>query len=126
MIRTLNVICIAMTGIVCLALYHFAEGARIAAADFKATRAAIAREHSMMIVLGAEWARLTEPARIHALADRHLDLVDRPAVELASLTELPSRDAPLVPQGAIRNAKIVVPVPAPRPRVVRTAALPGT
>jgi hypothetical protein len=125
MIRTLNVICIAMTGLVCLGLYRFAEEARVAAADLKATRAAIAHEHNALIVLGAEWARLTQPARIHALAERHLDLVDRPAIQLSSLAQLPSKNAPLVPPGAIRNAKIVVPAPLPRPRVVRTAELPS-
>ena len=127
MIRTLNFVCIAMTGLVCLGLYHLAEKARVAHADLKTTQAAIAHEHSTLIVLGAEWARLTQPARIHALAQRHLKLTDKPAVQLSSLKQLPAKNAPLVPQGAIRNAKMVVPVPAQRgPRVIRTAQLPGT
>jgi len=125
MIRTHNFICIAMTGLVCLGLYGFAEQARIAQADLRATEAAISREHGMLTVLGAEWARVTQPSRIQALAKRHLDLIDRPILELSSLTQLPSKNSPLVPQGAIRTAKMVVPAPAQqRPRVVRTASLP--
>ena len=127
MIRTLNFVCIAMAGLVCLGLYRFAEEARVARADLKATQAAIAREHSTLIVLGAEWARLTQPARIHALAQRHLDLMDKPTIQLSSLKRLPAKNAPLVPQGAIRTAKVVVPAQGQqRSRVIRTAELPGT
>ena len=125
MVRTLNFIFIVMTGLVCLGLYHFAEKARIATAELKATESAIAREHNALIVLGAEWARQTQPARIQALAKRHLKLTDKPAVELSSLAQLPSKNAPLVPEGSIRNAKMVVPAPAQRPKVIRTALLPS-
>jgi hypothetical protein len=125
MIRTLNFISIAMTGLVCLGLYRFAEEARIAQADLRATQNAIGREHGMLTVLGAEWARVTQPARIQALAQKHLDLVDRPVLELSSLMQLPPKNSPLVPEGGIRTAKMVVPAPGQqRSRVVRTAALP--
>jgi len=127
MFRTLNFVCIAMTGLVCLGLYGLAEEARVAQADLKAAQAAIAHERSTLIVLGAEWARLTQPARIHALARRHLDLVDKPTVQLSSLKQIRSKNAPLLPQGAIRTAKIVVPARGQQgPRVIRTAELPGT
>ena len=126
MIRTLTFVCLAMTGLVCLGLYRLAEEARVAAADLKATQAAIQREHTTITVLGAEWARLTQPARIHALAQRHLDLVERPVIELSSLTQLPSKNELLVPRGAIRNAKVLVPAPGQqKPRVIRTAELPS-
>ena len=114
MIRTLNFAFIAITGLVCLGLYRIAEEARVAAADLKATQAAIVRENDALTVLGAEWARVTQPARIQALAQRHLDLSDQPAVELSSLTQLPPKNAPLAPEGDIRNAKAVVPQSAAR------------
>ena len=115
MIRVLNFAFLAITGLVCLGLYRIAEEARIAAADLKSARAAIVQENDSLMVLGAEWARLTQPGRIEALAERHLDLSDRPAPQLASLAQLPSKNPQLVPEGAIRNANAVMPQPAPRP-----------
>lgn len=115
MIRTLNFAFILMTGLVCLGLYRIAEEARVAAADLKATRAAIVRENDALTVLGAEWARLTQPKRIQALVGRHLELSDKPEAQLSSLTQLPSKNPPLAPEGDIRNAKAVVPQPLPQP-----------
>ncbi len=115
MIRTLNFAFIVITGLVCLGLYRIAEEARVAAADLKATRAAIVRQNDALTVLGAEWARLTEPKRIQALVGRHLELSDKPEAQLSSLTQLPSKNPPLVPEDAIRNAKAVVPQPLPQP-----------
>jgi hypothetical protein len=94
MIRTLNFAFIAITAFVCLGLYRIAEEARVAAADLRETHAAIAREHDALAVLGAEWARVTQPARIQALSERHLDLSDRPAVELSSFLQLPQKAPP--------------------------------
>lgn len=94
MIRTLDFVFLAMTGLVCLGLYGIAERARVAEADLRASERAIAREHDTLTVLGAEWARVTQPARIQALAERHLDLADMPAVQVSSLAALPRKDAP--------------------------------
>jgi hypothetical protein len=122
MIRTLNFAFIAMTGLVCLGLYRIAEEARVAQAELRSTRAATARENEMLTVLGAEWARLTQPARIQALASRHLRMSDAPTLELSSLTALPSRAAPQTTP--IREANIIVPSPAPARRVT-LATYPG-
>jgi cell division protein FtsL len=124
MIRTLNFAFIVITGLVCLGLYRIAEEARVSAADLKATRAAIVRESDALTVLGAEWARLTQPGRIQALVGRHLDLSDKPEAQLSSLTQLPSKNPPLVPEGAIRNAKAVVPQPLPEPRAQASGEAP--
>ncbi len=121
MIRTLNLAFIVMTGLVCLGLYRIAEEARVAAADLKVTRAAIVRENDALTVLGAEWARLTQPGRIQALVGRHLELSDKPEAQLSSLTQLPSKNAPLAPENAIRSAKVVVPQQQPQP----SAQAPG-
>jgi hypothetical protein len=108
MIRLLNFAFIATTSLVCLGVYRVAEEARVAQADLGATRTAILRENDSLAVLGAEWARLTQPARIEALTQRHLDLTDNPSVELSSLSQLPAKNLP-VPEDPIRNAKEVVP-----------------
>ena len=111
MIRTLNFVFMAITGLVCLGLYHIAEGARVADAELNETRAAIVRERDAVTVLGAEWARLTQPARLQALAEKHLHLSERPQVELSTLTQLPPKNPPLAPEAAFRDAKVVVPAP---------------
>ena|ERR1017187_9054845 len=116
MIRTLNFAFIAITSLACLGVYRTAEQARVEQGALKATQAAIIRENSMLTVLGAEWARITQPARIQALTQRNLDLSDSPTVELSSLSQLPLKDAPLAPEGEIRNAKAVV-VPQSTPQV---------
>jgi hypothetical protein len=110
MIRTLNFAFIAITGLVCLGLYRIAEDARIAAADLHATRAAIVSERDALAVLGAEWASITQPGRIQTLTQRHLNLSDKPAVELSSLTALPAKNPPLVPDSSIRNVNSIVPI----------------
>jgi hypothetical protein len=109
MIRTLNFAFIAITSLACLGVYRTAEQARIDQGALKATQAAIVRENNTLAVLGAEWARITQPARIQALTQRHLDLSDAPTVELSSLSQLPAKDAPLTGEGEIRNAKAVMP-----------------
>jgi hypothetical protein len=116
MMRTLNIALVVITGVACLGLYRVAEQARITANDLHETRAAIAHERDAMSVLGAEWARQTQPSRIQALVQRHLDLTDKPQIELSSLDLLPQKNAPLAPEGAIRDAKAVVPLPAPAPQ----------
>ena len=111
MIRILNFAFLAITGLACLGLYRVAEHARVADADLKEMRVEIAREHDALAVLGAEWARLTQPARIQALAERHLNLTDKPTVALSSLTALPNRNT-TPPDSPIRAAKATVPAPA--------------
>ena len=118
MIRTINFLCVAVAGLMCLGLYHVAEAARIADANVATTQRQITREQNAMMVLQAEWARLTQPGRVAALAARHLTLTDKPAVELSSLTSLPHRgDAPLVAPSDVRTAKAVVPQSQPHQAV---------
>ncbi len=125
MIRILNFTLVLVTGLICLGVYRIAEEARITTAELKETRSAIARENQSFAVLGAEWARVTQPARIQALAERYLDLNDRPAAELASVSQLPQKFIPQ-PEGAIRNANVVVPQSHQHPLIdAPHRALPG-
>ncbi len=121
MIRLLNLTLMLVTGFVCLGVYRIAEEARIAAVELRATRAAIAQENLSFIVLGAEWARLTQPARIQALSELYLKLDERPAAQLASLGQLPPKFIPQ-PENAIRNANAVVPQTATQQRPLFGAA----
>jgi len=119
MIRTLNFAFIAITGFVCLGLYRIAEEARVAVADLRETRAAIVSEQDALAVLGAEWARVTQPARIQALSQRHLDLSDSPVMEFSSLTQLPQKALPLAPETGFATVKAIAPEVKPsQPRVL--------
>jgi hypothetical protein len=111
MIRVLNFTAILMTGLICLGVYRIAEEARMTTLQLRQTTAAIAQENQSMIVLGAEWARITQPDRIQALAERHLNLSDRPLAQLASVGQLPPKFLPQS-ESSIRNANAVVPQPA--------------
>lgn len=115
MIRTLNFAFIAITGFVCLGLYRIAEEARVAAADLRETRGAIVSEQDALAVLGAEWARVTQPARIQALSQRHLTLSDLPVTEFSSLTQLPEKLPPLVPETGFATVKAIAPDITPMP-----------
>ena len=108
MIRILNFTLILATGLICLGVYRVAEEARMSAIELRETRAAITQENKTMAVLGAEWAKQTQPARIQALAQKYLNVTDRPAAQLASISQLPPKFAPQ-PENAIRNANAVVP-----------------
>lgn len=112
MIRILNFTLIVITGLISLGVYRIAEQARMTGIELHETKAAVARENQSLTVLGAEWARLSQPARIQALAERYLSLNDHPAVQRASITQLPPKFAPQR-ENAIRNASAVMPQRAP-------------
>jgi len=107
MIRILNFTLIVITGLISLGVYRVAEQARMTAIELRETKTVIAKENQSMTVLGAEWARLTQPARIQALSERYLSLNDHPAAQRASITQLPPKFA-TPPENAIRNASAVI------------------
>ena len=109
MIRMLNFALIVVTGLACLGLYRIAEEARIAQAELRAAESEIMSEQNALAVLGAEWARLTHPARIQALAARHLPLADEPTLQLSSLTLLPPRALVPTEEPIFRTASMLVP-----------------
>jgi cell division protein FtsL len=113
MIRVLNIVLIVVTGLACVGLYQIAEEARVAQAELRKVRTEIADEQNAITILGAEWARVTQPARIQALAARHLPLAEDPTLQLSSLTLLPPRALNPAEEPVFRTASIVVPEPAP-------------
>jgi hypothetical protein len=108
MIRFLNIVLIAVSAIACLGLYRIAEEARIAQAELTTARSEIIDEQNAIAVLGAEWARLTQPARIQALVARHLPLAEEPTLQLSSMKLLPPRALVPAEETIFRTASIVV------------------
>ena len=109
MIRVLTIALCVVTVFACVGLYQIAEEARVAQAELRKVEAEIAGERNAIAILGAEWARLTQPARIQALAARHLPLAEDPTLQLSSLTLLPPRALTPTEEPAFRTASIVVP-----------------
>ncbi len=57
-------------------------------------RGEIRRERDAIAALRAEWAKLDSPARIQALAERHLKLQSMDARQVDNLANLPDRPKP--------------------------------
>jgi|SRR5215469_12510076 len=91
MIRVLNFVSFALAALCCLALYHLSEQTRIAHVKLISVERQISEDRDAMKVLQADWERVSEPARIHALAQLRLGLADTAAVSVASLDLLPRR-----------------------------------
>ena len=58
------------------------------------------RERDATAALRAEWARLINPTRIQALAERHLELKPFRTSQIDSLENLPAKPAQIVPPDA--------------------------
>ena len=127
MIRVLNFFCVAITGLVCLALYHVSEQTRSAGQQLASVNRQIVAERSAAVVLQAEWSKVASPERIQQLAQTQLGLDDTPVVELSSLDLLPrtGEAAPLADQ-PVRNANAVAPQPPRDPRVRNISIRSGT
>jgi cell division protein FtsL len=121
MIRVLNFLFVAITGLVCLALYHVSEQARSAGQQLAAVNKQIVAERAAAVVIQADWSKFANPERIQQLAQTQLGLDDTPVVELSSLDLLPRNGeaAPLADQ-PVRNANVIV--PTPRDPNIRTIA----
>ncbi|HEX4532915.1 MAG TPA: hypothetical protein VH000_01685 [Rhizomicrobium sp.] len=111
MVRVLNFLFVAITGLACLALYRVSEDTRMANLQLAVAQHQILQEHAATTVLQAEWSKVANPARIQQLAEEQLGLTDMPSIELSSLELLPRRGQALNPGDApIRNASDEVPV----------------
>ena len=61
-------------------------------------RGEIRRERDAVAALRAEWAKLSSPARIQDIAERHLPLKPLDAFQFDSLSNLPERKRPPEPE----------------------------
>ncbi len=78
----------------------------------------IRRERDRIGALRAEWAQLDSPARIQALAQRHLQLKQIDTSQLETLDHLPERPAPAPPAP-------LPPAPEPAPSDLIALGRPG-
>lgn len=97
MIRPSTIFWICMAGCVGYGLYQLKHQVQALEDDlFRANRAILAEQEAIH-VLHAEWSYMNQPARLQALASRHLDLQPTKPGQLgslASLPPLPGTDAP--------------------------------
>ena len=93
MLRYLNIVpIVALMGCAVYAYSIKYETMRYSAEIVKAEHA-IQRERDAISMAKAEWAHLSRPTRIQALADRHLDLVNTTVDQVVKVSDLPERAA---------------------------------
>ena len=93
MLRYLNVL--SVMALVGPAIYAYSikyETMRYSAEIVKLQHS-IERENDRMGILRAEWAHLTRPGRVQALADRHLDMQAVSVDQVVKASDLPERAA---------------------------------
>ena len=122
MIRPATLFWIALAGCVGFGLYHLKNEVQSQEDELFRVNRTILAEQEAIHVLRAEWSYLNQPARLQALATRHLDLQPTKPSQLGTIASLP----PLPPPPPALAALPVPPAPAPwrAPRVA-AAVLPG-
>jgi hypothetical protein len=125
MIRVLNFASFALAALCCLALYHLSEETRVAHVKLLAVERQIVDDSDAMKVLQADWERVAEPSRIHALAESRLGLADTAAVTVASLDLLPRRGDGTVSVSPVQAASMAANVTLSDPRIHLAAARAG-
>jgi cell division protein FtsL len=97
MMRLLNICVIAALVAAAAYVYRIKFESTRQAERVAKLRAEIRAEHDAIAALRAEWSRLDNPARIQALAKRHLALKPIDPRQFDRLDQLPERPPPLVP-----------------------------
>lgn len=123
MLRLLTLIGLVLLAVVASGLYGLAQRVQQLESEAARLERDIAREENAIRVLRAEWAYLTEPARLQELSARFLDLAPVPARQMAALSELPG---PMVGFAALDPYASPAAALAPRPALLNgRTALPG-
>ncbi len=91
MIRYLNVLSVAALVGPAIFAYSIKYETMRYSAEIVKLQHSIERENDRMGMLRAEWAHLTRPGRIQALADRHLDMQWVSVDQIVTATDLPER-----------------------------------
>jgi hypothetical protein len=125
MIRILNFVSFAFAALCCLALYHLSEQTRVARVRLSVVERQIVEDRDAMKVLQADWERVSEPSRIHALAQTQLGLSDTAAVAVASLDLLPRRDATPLVGSPVQTASVAASLAVSDPHLHLAAAHAG-
>jgi cell division protein FtsL len=100
MTRLLNICVIAVLVAAAAYVYKIKFESTREAQRLAKLRLEISREHDAIAALRAEWAKLDNPARIQALALRHLSIRPLDPKQYNTLDRLPARAPDLVPQDA--------------------------
>ena len=92
--RLLHLIVVASLVVAAVHVYKIKFESTVQAERVAKLGAEIRRERDRIAALRAEWAQLDNPARIQALAQRHLSLKPIDPVQIEPLDHLPERPAP--------------------------------
>ena len=114
--RLLHLIVVASLVAAAIHVYKIKFESTVQAERVAKLGAEIRRERDHIASLRAEWAQLDNPARIQALAQRHLKLRPIDPTQIEPLDHLPERPEP-VP---------AAPEPAPAPSDLIALGRPGT
>ena len=123
MLRYLNVL--SVMALVGPAIYAYSikyETMRYSAEIVKLQHS-IERENDRMGILRAEWAHLTRPGRVQALADRHLDMQAVSVDQVVKASDLPERAVRVDAIGRkLELLGLAEPTPAPNDKKQGSAA----
>ena len=92
--RYLNLLVIAALILAASLVYKIKFDSTLQAEKVAKMRGELRVERTAIARLRAEWARLDTPARLQALADRHLHLVPLKATQFGAIGKLPMRPPP--------------------------------
>jgi cell division protein FtsL len=123
MMRLLHICVIAILVLAAADVYKIKFESTRQAQRLAKLRMEIRRENDAVAALRAEWAKLDNPARIQALANRHLALKPIDARQFDRLDDLPARPPDLVPPGETDPIGTLIAKPELIDRAV-TGALP--
>jgi hypothetical protein len=93
-VRLLHLIVVASLVAAAVHVYKIKFESTVQAERVAKLGAEIRRERDRIALLRAEWAQLDNPARIQALAQRHLSLKPIDPTQIEPLDHLPERQAP--------------------------------
>jgi cell division protein FtsL len=107
--RLLNILVICALILAASAVYKIKFDSTLQAERVAKLHSEIRQERNAIATLRAEWGKLDSPARIQALAERHLALKSEVATQFDTLDRLPNRPPPDAPNsdpiGAMLGAK---------------------
>jgi len=95
--RFLNLIVICALVVAAVHVYKIKFDSTVQAERLAKLRSEIRKERDAIASLRAEWSTLDNPARVQALAQRHLKLNRMDATQFDLLDKLPERPPSLVP-----------------------------
>jgi len=89
------IVCWLIAGsVTALILFQIKQEVRVLEDEIAVTQHSILEDQEAVHVLEAEWSYLNSPARIAALAERHLGLAPIPAERVVGFEDLPLPGAP--------------------------------